>query len=78
MFPIFIPIWLDDLPSLDFEGFGKFLLIILCWCFVTVPGTYFIVGHFNGYDAFGIYFISGFIGFISSLIPTLITSIILD
>ena len=75
---IFIPINLGDLPEIEFEGFGKFLLAFFICSLGIIPLTYYIMGLLNGFDVWGLKGVSVFIGFLVSELIVLIGSMFFD
>ena len=73
-----IPINCEDLPDLDFEGFGRFLLCIFICSLGIIPLTYSILGVINGFDAWGLKSVSVFIGLLVSNMIVLVGSMFFD
>jgi hypothetical protein len=76
LIPIFVD--LNNLPDLEFDGFGEFLIAVLIGSFGLIPLTYSIIGVINGFDMIGIYWVSGYIGFLSSMLIAFIASFFVD
>jgi hypothetical protein len=74
--PIFVTC--DDLPEIDFDGFGKFFIAFIICCIGMIPLTYSIFGVLFGFHVWGIYWVSAFIGFLGSIPITIICDIIVD
>jgi hypothetical protein len=74
--PIFINC--DDLPDLDFDGFGEFFLAYIITYVGMVPLTYSVVGMLNGFDAWGIKTLSCILGMFVALLVLIIGEFVVD